>query len=87
MPDSPILHAIARAKFAAESTQPDDGVNRMLRELRMAEADLRAALDAVDVATDDSSRFLALSRQNRATEWVLLICQKMGTLLQVSKVG
>lgn len=87
MPDSPILHAIARAKAAAESTHPDEGVNSMLRELRMAEADLLAALEAMDAATDDSSRFLALSRQNRATEWVSMICHSLGTMLQVSRVG
>ncbi len=87
MPDSPLLHAIARAKAAAESTQPDEGVNSMLRELRMAEADLCDALNAVALATDDSSRFLALSRQNRATELASMICHTLGTMLQVSRVG
>jgi len=87
MPNSPILLAIARAKAAAESTHPDEGVNSMLRELRMAEADLRDALSAVEVANDDYSRFLALTRQNRATEWATSICRALGTMLQVSRVG
>ena len=87
MADSPILHAIARARAAAESTHPDEGVNEMLRQLHMAEADLRAALDAQDVATDTSGRFLAVSRQNRATEWVVTICQALGTMLKVMRVS
>ena len=80
---SPILCAIARMLKAAEAAGDDPQVQKLIRELRMAEADLRAAVEAVESATDDAERLMALRRQNHATEWVEVVYSPLAKVLEM----
>ncbi|MCC6244123.1 MAG: hypothetical protein IT353_14875 [Gemmatimonadaceae bacterium] len=82
MADSPLLRAMARLQISASASGRDPEVDRLLRELRMAEGDLADAMDAVESAVDDTARLIALKRQNRATEDAERICGTLGHLLE-----
>ena len=73
---------MARLQVAANSAGRDPELDRLLRELRMAEGDLADAMDAVDAAPDDAARLAALKRQNRATEHAERICSTLRDLLE-----
>ncbi len=48
----------------------DAHLDSVLRDVRMAEADVRAAVEAFHAATDDAGRLHAVLRRNRTMKWV-----------------
>lgn len=78
---SPVLSAMVRVLQAAEKFGPDAQIASVVRELRMAEADMRAALEDLEYAPDDASRLMALQRCNRTTRWVGALTTSLADLM------
>jgi hypothetical protein len=68
---SPSLNALARVRDALASLADQEKLDAFERELRMVEADIASALEALEVAADDVERLHAIKRLNRCTEFAL----------------
>ncbi|MCC6243195.1 MAG: hypothetical protein IT353_10160 [Gemmatimonadaceae bacterium] len=82
MQASPVLGAMVRVLEATQALGPNAQLDSVVREMRMAEADLRAALEALEMAHDDEARLSALKRRNRATRWLGVLVTTVADLLE-----
>lgn len=68
---SPSLNALARVRDALASLAEGEKLDALEREFRMVEADIAAALEALEMAADDLERLHAIKRLNRSTQFAL----------------
>jgi hypothetical protein len=68
---SPSLNALARVRDALASLAEGEKLDSLEREFRMVEADIAAALEALEMAADDVERLHAIKRLNRCTQFAL----------------
>ena len=81
---SPVLLATLRALELAQAMGPDVVVDQVIREVRMAEADVRAAFEAFHDASDDAGRLMALRRRNRSLSWLATLLTTLSESLNRS---
>lgn len=81
---SPVLTAMVRVLQASENFGHQEQIASVVRELRMAEADMRAALEDLEYAPDEASRLMALRRCNRTTRWVGALTTSLADLMDAT---
>ncbi len=79
---SPTLVVSNRAVDAAQLVGPSAHADAVSRELVSVRAEVRAAVEAFERATDDTERLRAIQRSNRLLEWTRTLIATLGDVIE-----
>ena len=78
---SPTLVVSNRAVDAAQLVGPSAHADAVSRELLSVRAEVLAATEAFERATDDTERLRAIQRRNRLMEWTRTLVATLGDVI------